>query len=896
MRQIFHGIVSACILLDTAGCAERENPLAGAPSYPIADSPLSALVNQYCVDCHDSEHSEGDINLAELVGGKLNDAPIVWEDVLWALESREMPPREEAVPIPSETSYANAVSWLGERLRSQGQSAELLAAQSPHTVLLERFCISCHSGEDAKGDLSLEALAASDISAHPEIWEKVLRKVSAHQMPPPNRKRPSEEAYQHVVAYLSAKLDAHAHEQATQAATEALRRLTRTEYRNAIEDLLALEIDSAQYLPSDPESHGFDNITVSGLNATLLDRYLNAAESIASLALGQGIRSPQGQSYRSRPDRSQESHVPGLPLGTQGGMRVQHYFPVSGRYRLQVRLSRDRNEHVEGLNVDNQLLFLVDNHVRHTVPLAKPDTGDESPSYFFDESGLYSELYIEAGVHEIGATFPRQHESLLETRRQPFNVAFNFHRHPRQSPAVYELSVMGPYSVSASQATTPSRRQIFSCHPSRGDEARPCASQIVQRLATRAYRRPVEAEELASLMRFYDAGAGAGDFEPGVERALSAILASPNFLFKIEKGAAETERFALDDFELASRLAFFIWNGLPDDTLLELAAEHQLHTPEQLAAQAQRMLADGRAARMLENFTEQWLYLRNLENARPDARLFPDFDDNLRQDMRRETRLFVSEVFREDQSVLNLLSAKYSFINERLARHYGIPHVFGSRFRRVNFTEDQARGGLLRQASILTVTSYATRTSPVVRGHWVLENIVGTPPPPPPPNIPALDQAQVSESQPIRERLAKHREDPACAGCHDLMDPVGFALENFDAVGRWREHEHGLAIDAAGGLPDGQSAEGAQALIDGVLQRPELFARTLTEKLVIFGLGRGLDYRDAATVRAIVADAQKNDYRLSRIIAGIVTSTAFRYRELPSAQTRLVMETKHAAD
>jgi hypothetical protein len=500
------------------------------------------------------------------------------------------------------------------------------------------------------------------------------------------------------------------------------------------------------------------------------------------------------------------------------------------------------------------------------------------------DAHLKFRIPVTAGPHELGVAFLKNPFSLIETRRQPYNARFNMHRHPRLTPAIYQISINGPYDSKAS-GDTPSRRRIFVSYPGksagRSDEDA-CAQRILTTLMRRAYRRPVTSADLQKPIEFYRQTRAEEGFEAGIEAALGAVLISPQFLFRIEQdpaGLSPNTTYPLSDLALASRLSFFLWSSIPDDELLTAAERGDLHKPRVLEKQVRRMLVDSRAQNLVNNFAEQWLYLRNLESITPDLRLFPDFDDNLRQAFRRETELHFEAVLREDRSVLDLLKADYTFLNERLAKHYGVPKVYGSRFRRVALNKESERGGLLRQGSVLTVTSYATRTSPVIRGKWILENIVGAPPPPPQPDVPALKDNTVGANLSVRERLAEHRANAACASCHNLMDPIGFSLENFDAVGRWRTLEEGKLVDASGGLPDGSKFTGVAGLEEGLLSRPEIFVGTLAEKLLTFALGRGVEPYDGPAIRKIVRDAEKENYRFSAIIVGLTKSTPFTMRK-----------------
>ncbi len=697
-------------------------------------------------------------------------------------------------------------------------------------------------------------------------------------MPPREMPTPSEREYQTVIGSLTKHLDAEYRTHPRPGRTDTFRRLTRTEYQNALRDLLAIEVDAKTLLPAEESSQGFDNITVGDLSPALLNRYISAAQKISRLAVGGTGETPEGTTIRIRPDITQEKHVPGLPLGTRGGAVISQTFPQTGTYEIQIRLARDRNEEVEGLTKAHTLEVLLDRK-RVKSFTVKPPPGRKDFSQV--DADLKVRFEAQAGSHQIGVTFLKQPTSLLETKRKPTEARYNRHRHPRTSPAVYQVSIMGPFA-SQGPGETASRKQIFVCRPKTSEEEEPCAKRILSALLRKAYRRPITEADLKQPMAFYRQGRSEADFDAGIEQALAGILVNPNFLFRIEREPAELasgSAYRIGDVALASRLSFFLWSSIPDEELLGLAESGQLHEPKILEQQVRRMLKDSRSRSLTENFAGQWLHLRNLDSITPDLRLFPDFDDNLRQAFRRETELFFQSVLNEDRSIRDLLRADYSFLNERLAKHYQVPHIYGSRFRRVKLPAESHRGGLLRQGSVLTVTSYATRTSPVIRGHWVLANILGSPPPPPPANVPTLKENTVAVNLTMRERLAEHRENAACARCHNLMDPIGLALENFDALGRWRETETGKPIEAQGGLPDGSEFVGVNGLEEALLKRPELFAHTLTEKLLTFALGRGVANFDAPAVRQIVQQAKSEDYRLSAIILGITKSVPFQMRK-----------------
>ena len=785
-------------------------------------------------------------------------------------------------------ALAGFVGTLGAQQSPNGVSVP--TDDAPHHALVNQYCLSCHNSRTQTAGLALDTISAEDLDANWEAWEKVVRKLRARQMPPAGGRRPDEAAYRAALASLESALDSVAAATPNPGRTDTFRRLNRTEYQNAIRDLLALDVDVASLLPSDASSYGFDNVTVGTLSPTLLERYVSAAEKISRLAVGRPGRAPGGTTVRTRPDLTQEKHLDGLPVGTRGGVLVPHTFPVDGEYEITIRLARDRNEHIEGLSEPHELELLLDGALVHVFMVEPADIREEhaanyQPSQDNLDAHLTLRVPVTAGPHTIGVTFPRKPSLLLETARQPYEAHFNYYRHPRIQPAVYEVSIVGPYDA-AGPGDTPSRDRVFVCRPENPDEDDSCARRILSTLMRRAYRRPVTDNDLQTPFELYQAARAADggvDFDAGIEMGLAAVLVSPEFLFRIERdpaGVPPDTPYRISDLELASRLSFFLWSSIPDDALLDMALGGELSQPAVLEQQVRRMLADSRSENLVTNFAAQWLHLRNLDAITPDMRMFPDFDDNLRQAFRQETELFFDSVMREDRSVLDLLRANYTFLNERLAKHYDIPHIYGSRFRRVTFDEDSTRGGLLRHGSILLATSYATRTSPVIRGKWVLDNVLGVPPPPPPPNVPELEDTKTGEhASSMRERLAAHRANPACASCHRLMDPVGFALENYDAVGRWRTTEADVPIDASGTLFDGTTFDGVTELQAALLQRPELFVTTVTEKLLTFATGRGVEYYDAPAVRAILREAQATDYRFSSLVLGVVNSMPFQMRK-----------------
>ncbi len=751
-----------------------------------------------------------------------------------------------------------------------------LASAAPVTAL-NQYCVGCHSATAKVGGFTFDANSAP--AKNPEVWEKVVRKLRARSMPPAGLPRPDEATYASIQASIEKALDAVA---PNPGRTDTFRRLNRTEYQNSIRDLFRLDVDVTNLLPADESSHGFDNITVGDLSPTLLDRYLTAARRIVRLAVGSPIHAPGGETFQLPPDLTQEEHFGDLPIGTRGGTLVRYTFPLDAEYEFRIRLARDRNEYIEGLKEEHQLELIIDGERVQLFTVAPPPKGTDH--HLIDEP-LHIRVAVKAGPHEVGAAFIKKPSLLMENERQPYQAHFNMDRHPRIQPAVYQVTINGPFNAKG-PGDTPSRQRIFICKPANTADQDPCARKILTASMRRAYRRPVTETDLQAPLRLYKEAKSEG-FDAGIEMALSAVLISPEFLFRVERdpeGLAPKTAYKLNDLDLATRLSFFLWSSIPDDELLDLAAKNELHKPAVLEQQTRRLLADARSQALITNFAEQWLHLRNLSSFMPDMRVFPDFDDNLRRAFRTETQMFLESIMREDRSVLDMLRANYTFVNERLAKHYGIPNIYGSRFRKVEFgSEEKAldvRGGLLRQGSILAVTSYATRTSPVIRGKWILDNILGTPPPPPPPAVPALKETTGStKNLPMRERIAQHRANPVCASCHKVMDPLGFGLENFDAVGRFRTAEAGAPIDASGTLPDGTTFEGPAALQKVLLRRPEVFAGTLTDKLLTYSLGRLTEYSDEPVVRRIVSDASPTDYKFSSIILGIVRSTPFQMRK-----------------
>ena len=786
---------------------------------------------------------------------------------------------------------------LAVQVQTYAQEAGNAASARPSPAsnqhqFLNRYCATCHNERLKSGGLSLAQVDSSRLDAQPELWEKVVRKLRTGVMPPPNVPQPSGADRHAMLQWMETSLDAASTAKPNPGRTEALRRLNRTEYQNVIRDLLALDIDAASLLPADESGHGFDNVNVGDLSATLLNRYISAAQKISRLAVGSTQSSLQSDTISLPADLTQEDQLAGLPLGTRGGVSKSYTFPQEGEYEIQISLMRDLAGVVSGLREarSHEMLVLLDREPVHTFTVSRAAIGYET----LNEKILKARIPVKAGPHNLAVTFVKDGSSLIDTPKQPTESRFNDRRHPRTSPAIDQISVTGPFAPKGA-GDTPSRRRLFVCRPTGQDKVQEetCAGEILSTLMRRAYRRPIAKSDVDRPLAFYRKGRAEGDFDLGITMALTAVLTNPEFLFRVESDPKKVPAggaYRISDLELASRLSFFLWSSIPDDELLDAAVRGKLSQPGELERHARRMLADRRSFNLATNFAGQWLRLRNIDAVNPSANLFRDFDDNLRQAFRQETELFFDSVVREDRSVRTFLKADYTFLNERLAKHYGIPNVYGSRFRRVMLTPESKRGGLLRQGSVLSVTSYATRTSPVLRGVLVLRNILGAPPPAPPPNVPALDESTMAANLPMRERLAAHRSNAVCASCHRTIDPVGFSLENFDAVGQWRELEvEDQPVDASGALPGDKEFRGIDGLEDALLRRPELFVATLTENLLTFALGRGVEFYDAPAVRKIVSEAEKDGYRFSSLILGIVKSVPFQMRraEVTSVASKL---------
>ncbi len=771
------------------------------------------------------------------------------------------------------------------------QDSTVDATQIPaHRDLLNEYCITCHNARTRTADLALDELDLTQVPGDGAVWEEVIRKLRGGMMPPPNARRPADSSLQELAAWLEQTLDEAARAN-PEPGRAALHRLNRTEYGNAIRDLLDLEIDVTELLPADDEAYGFDNVAdVLRVSPSLVEQYLTASRRISELAVGDPEIATIGSVYRVPPDRAQSDHIEGLGLGTRGGTLIRHTFPLDAEYDFSVFLMRNIVGYMKGLEWPHELEIAIDGERVFLAPVggdadnAMSDANFAAAGDAIDER-LQARIPVTAGPHDVGVAFIRKNYSESHEPLQPHTRDHDL-QNMNGVPLVDYIDITGPFAVTG-RGDTASRRRIFTCNPAPGDEQL-CAAEILSRLATRAFRRPVNDDDMALLMEFYDAGRNTGDFETGIQNGLRLVLSSPEFLFRSEpdpEGIRPGEIYPMDDLALASRLSFFLWSSIPDDALLALAVEGRLSDPEVLSGQVERMLAHDRSNALVENFAGQWLFLRNLQSVSPDTKLFPNFDDNLRQAFRTETELFFESVIREDRSILDLLTAEYTFVNERLARHYEIDNVYGSHFRRVTL-EDSNRRGLLGHGSILTITSMPNRTSPVLRGKWVLENILGTPPPPPPSDVPDLEENQPGqEARSVKARLEEHRGNPVCASCHAMIDPAGLALENFDAVGRWRTKEEGGLVETDGQLVDGTPVDGPVALREALLDRSGQFVRTVTEKMLTYALGRGLEHYDMPVVRSVAENAIADDFRFSSLVMGIVNSPPFQTRRATGRET-----------
>ncbi len=783
---------------------------------------------------------------------------------------------------------------------------EMSADATTARALLDRYCVTCHNGRLRTAGLELDAADPAAVAQDGHVWEKVASKLRIGAMPPPGRPRPERPAALALVSYLETALDGAAADNPRVGRTETFHRLNRAEYRNAVRDMLQVDADVSELLPADDaDAHGFDNMAaVLSVSPALLERYLSAARRISRLAVGFAPPVPSVDTHHVPLLLYQDERLSeDLPFGSRGGVAIRHRFPVDGEYTIKLHLQRTYTDYIRGLGTPQHLDVRIGGRLieRFTVGGDAPPHASAAPASFAGNTPLFGhpdwEKYVlgadadleltfsaEAGERVVGVSFERklwEPEGVLQPRQTGFPLAIN--ERWQGNAAIGSVEIGGPYAVDG-PGNTASRRTIFTCHPDAGDDAAACARQILERLARRAYRRPVTDADVDLLLGFYGERERQDGFEAGIQFALQRLLTDPEFLFRIERDPAGVEpgaAYTLSDIALASRLAFFLWSSIPDEELLDTAIRGDLSDPDVLEAQVRRMLRDRRSRALVDNFAGQWLLLRNIPTVQPDPILFPTFDENLRAAFQRESELFVESIMREDRSVVDLIAADYTFVDERLAAHYGIPGVYGSRFRKV--TLDGRRAGLLGHGGLLTVTSYPNRTSPVLRGKWVLENLLGAPPPPPPPDVPSFPESgEHGEPATVRELLEMHRRSPACAGCHAPMDPLGFALEQFDAIGRWRTTDGNAPIDAHGVMPTGDAFDGLTGLKEMLAGNPQPLVRTVTEKLLAYALGRAIEYHDYPAIRGIAREAEADGYRWSSVILGVVRSPAFRMRSTSS--------------
>ena len=820
-----------------------------------------------------------------------------------------MSPRILGFPLPR-TALIQLLAVVSPLLLSSTTGAQ--SAGELLNTTINQYCLACHNDSLSTADVSFQNLDLSEVSNHGALQEKVLSQLRNRRMPPMEMPKPSEAVYNELVSWLESEIDELAATAPNPGRTDTFHRINRAEYANSVRDLLNIDVDVEELLPADDiDAYGFDNMAdVLTVSPALMERYLSAARKTARLAIGEEPLGPVSQIYEvpillNQNDRMSDD----LPFGSRGGVAMDHYFPVAGQYDLSLRLHRNYVNYIRGMGSQHEIEVRLDGKLIQSFAIGgqEPDVLQAPASYggnqfgdreweeymLFADSNLRLRFEAEPGPHIVGLSFVRRFtepEGVLQPPQSVFAAAINEMRDG--DAAIEQAQITGPFDA-AGPGDTPSRRAIFVCTPASNDlsSEEVCATEILSGLANRAYRRPLQQTDIDTLMDFYRIGRGDGQsgFDAGIQLAVERILISPDFLFRVEQdplNVAPATDYELSDLELASRLSFFLWSSIPDEELLSIAERGELQNPDILEAQTQRMLGDPRSSALVKNFASQWLYLRNLRSLVPDAVEFPEFDENLRNAFRQESELYFESLLRDDRSVLDLLGAGYTYVNERLAKHYGIEGVYGSHFRRVDLEGElaQQRGGILGQGSLLTATSYANRTSPVLRGKWVLTNILGTPPPPPPADVPDLPE-NGADGLPatIRDRMIQHREDPNCAVCHLPMDPLGLALENFDAVGRWRDTgEANLAIDASGQLPNGTAFYGLNGLRNILLDRSDEFAGTVTEKLFAYAIGRPPEYFDKPTVRMITRSAALDNYSWSSIIMGIVKSAPFRTRRSES--------------
>jgi mono/diheme cytochrome c family protein len=844
----------------------------------------------------------------------LMSAALVWVGaaVLWAQagtasrpQSTTAPRASSPAPVQPQTTPARTQA-PAKPAAPVAQAAAAPDQTAKYQAWIKQYCVNCHNSRTASpanDPVNLETAGLTDLVPHAATWERVLRKLSVRAMPPQGMPHPTEAEYAGFTSWLAGSLD-RAWQGKSTPGRYVVHRLNRTEYANAIRDLLALDIDVSELLPSDGANFGFDNIASAlGTSPLLLERYLTAAQRISTLAVGDPDVLPGTTEYSISREFSQNLHVEGLPLGTRGGTVVTHVFPADAEYKLFGRLVRGVEEGyagVEGNETPDTFVITIDGEQVYTAEIGgKQDhdvqAKDMNEAKALVDARMTGKVFVTAGPHEVGFTWKERPGRRQDVWQPALRDSQEVHMIGGLA-RLKTVGVEGPYDVKGVSASA-SRDRLFVCSPASAADESACAEKIFTNLTRRAYRRPVTAADVEAPMAFYkEAREGNGTFDAGIRAGVARVLASPSFLYRIERDAAGVRAgtaHPVSDVELASRLSFFLWSSIPDQRLMDAAMAARLRQPGVLAAQVKRMVADERADALINNFTGQWLQLRNLESkVAPDLLMFPDFDDNIRKAFRRETELLFGYILRENRSAMELLSADYTFVNERLAKHYGIPGVYGSRFRQVKIA-DPNRRGLLGQGSLLSLTSVATRTSPVFRGKFILTTFLNTPPPPPLPNVPTLEESNKDAApKTVREQLERHRNNPVCASCHRIIDPAGFALEKFNSVGQWREvTETGAAIDTGGVLADGVKVDGPIALRNAILSRPDAFATVLTERLMTYALGRGVEPSDMPVVRSIVKKAAPNNYRLESIVQSIVESAPFQMRtRLESAEPTRVAQ------
>jgi mono/diheme cytochrome c family protein len=771
-----------------------------------------------------------------------------------------------------------------------GEVAPAVLPSEAANAIVGEYCVACHNDAGLAGGRTFEKFDAARAGENAETAEKMIRKLRAGMMPPSYAMRPEETELQALAASLEVRVDEMARSQPNPG-KRTFQRLNRAEYQRSIRDLLMLDVDVNAFLPPDTVSHGFDNIAdVQNLSPTLMEGYLRAANKISREAVGDPEAAASEATFKVPRTSSQLHHVEGAPFGTRGGISVVHNFPADGDYIFKIQLHGGPTGILFGSTTKGEQLEVSVNGRREALLDINPRMTESDPNGLTLRTGP---IAVKAGPQRVSAAFIQRFSGPVDDLISPIEHTLADTQIGSGGygittlPHLRDLSISGPYHVTG-VSDTPSRRTIFICRPTSKEDEFPCAQRIVAQLASRAFRRPVDELDLEGLMSFYEAGARERDFESGIRTALQAILASPHFVFRVEQaaGAVPGRDYPIGDLDLASRLSFFLWASAPDDELARLAAEGVLNDPEVLENEARRMLGDRRSEALATRFAAQWLRLQDLERLHPDALLYPQYDQTLAEAMRRETELFFEHLVREDRSVLELLTADYTFVNERLAKHYGIRNVTGNRFRRVAL-EDQNRRGLLGHGSILTQTSVADRTSPVQRGKWVLEVLLGSPPPPPPPDVPDFNETKaVADGKllTVRERMEEHRSNPACQSCHQVIDPIGLALENFDVTGVWRTKDSGAPVDATGELYDGTTLDGPAGLRQALLHRSDVIITNFTESLMTYGLGRRVEFPDMPAVRNIVREAAAHDNRISSFILGVVKSAAFRMKRAEPAE------------